>query len=506
MDTNVLNNLIGLDDNVNENDKTELSKAIYSTRGRPTLVTPFIIKDYDKLVLVGEDLYIYNGKFFEMPTPTEMNRMVYRFFIANDIVKFYNLSKEREIVRIISYHPDIKIVELDTQNFFLNLNNGVLNLKTMELTKHDPKYHFSYCLDVDYNTSDFECPVFTKFVQSCFATSGDWDTGFNYDQATVDALLQMLGYLIWPDIKIEGIFLLIGEGSNGKSVLMDVIKMFFPKKFITYMSLNTLSREEGFTRQNLLHSKINICSEQKGGSLDSEELKKVASGEGLSIQRKNSSAVDDELKVKVMVSANNMPYFNDTTYGILRRLYFFNFKNKYVSKSDYEKETDPLKYRIFKMVDKDWFREKMQGEKSAILNTLLMAVTSLRDNNWVIERTHDMKEIINDYKSNSDTIGTWLKDNYEIGNEFVDFVENQFLFNEFYNWYSDNFAKKCNYSVNSVSKRVKDLFRLDRIRKWDEYNRKNAYGFSLRRKEKSDTDLDVGDFTSSQNLTGEKNY
>ena len=105
-------------------------------------------------------------------------------------------------------------------------------------------------------------------------------------------------------------------------------------------------------------NKLNICSEEKGGQIDSEELKRIISGDQVSIQRKYQNGASELIpKTKIVVAVNNMPYFNDTTFGTIRRLIMFHFRNRFVSEADYKNEEDPEKFRIFKRVDK-FFLEK----------------------------------------------------------------------------------------------------------------------------------------------------
>lgn len=441
--------------------KSELASAIKATGGKPSRVFPFIVNDFSLYGYFDVDLYRYNGIYYEEFTDFDIERMVRKFYLDNSLDDSYTVSKARELKAMLKYDPRIVKDVFDNYHNLVNLRNGVFNYDTKEITKHSKDYKFTYCLDVSYKpNTNKDCPAFKRFLEGCFATSGSWDEGYEYDKDSYENILRLGGYLLYPQNKIEGLFLLIGEGSNGKSVLMDTLRMFFPKKYITNLSLNAISNEDNFSRESLIRSKINFCSEQRGGAINSEELKRVASGEGVSIKRKFKDNIELDSMTKICVSANNMPYFNDTTHGILRRLFFFNFKNKFVSKRDFEKETNPEMRRVFEGKNKDWLKEELEHEKEAIFELFLGGLERLKENNWEFVQTDNMSDILDEYKEGADVVGTWLKDNYELG-DLDDFIPVNDIYFEFRNFYESSYNKRCPYSVITVGKAIRSRFRFE---------------------------------------------
>lgn len=457
------------------------NELIKATNGKPSRVFPFIIRDFSLFGYFDTDLYFYTGKHYEHFKDFEIERLIRKFYLENNLADKYNISKAREIRAMIKYDPQITKTDFDQYDNLVNLNNGIYNYDDKTLIPHSHEYKFTYCLNVNYDPNQKECPIFTKFLQGCFATSGNWEDGYIYDKDVYENIVRLCGYLLYPRNRIEGLFIFLGEGSNGKSVLMDTLRLFFPSKYITNLSLNAISNEEGFTREKMINSWINFCSEQKGGLINSEELKKVASGEGLSIQRKHNTAIDIISRTKVVVNTNNMPYFNDTTYGILRRLFIFNFKNKFLKLQDFNKEKNPEKNNIFLQMDKDWLKEKIEKEKEAIFNLFLGGLERLRADHWAFKESQNMEDILNEYKEGSDVLAAWLHDHYEVGSS-EDFIPTKVLYGRFKAWYEENFSKRCGYSSVSLSKKVREKFRLDKpARKWDNSTGVSTYcsGFNL---------------------------
>lgn len=456
MASDTLEETIGV---VFEDDKN--LKSVKATGGKPSRVFPFMVEDFSLFGYFGPDLYKYNGKFYQPFTDFDIDRFVRKFYLDHELSDKYNLAKLRELKGMIKLDPHIIQDEFDNYDDLVNLNSGIYNYDTKELIPHDHKYKFTYALDVDYrpNEDAGDCPIFKRFLQGCFAKKGTWESGFEYDEDAYENILRLCGYLLYPVNRKEGLFIFLGEGSNGKSVLMDTLQLFFPAKYVTRLSLNAISNGEGFTREGLIRSRVNFCSEAKGGQIDSEELKKVASGEGITIQRKFNTAMEMISRCKVVVNANNAPYFNDTTHGILRRLFFFNFKNRFMPLKDYKLEDNPESRGIYKQLDKKWLEDEIKKEKTAIFKLFLDALDRFREDDWQFTKSQNMEEILEDYKEGADTLGTWLTEHYERGDEFYDFISVEEIYAKFRTWYDNNFSKKYGYSSIALAKKIKEKFR-----------------------------------------------
>lgn len=454
MSQDLLENLTGV-----EFPNSGAQKAVMATGGKPSRVFPFLIKDFSLFAYFDKDLYRFNGKYYDVFTDLDIDRLTRKFYLENSLEDKYNLAKSRELKAMVKFDPNIVVEDFDNYDNLVNLANGVYNYDTKELYPHDyVKYKFTYALNINLEKDKTECPNFIRFLQGCFADSGSWDEGYVYDEASFENIIRLCGYLLYPINTIEGIFIFLGEGSNGKSVLMDTLRLFFPSKYVTNLSLNAISNEDGFTREKLIRSRVNFSSEQRGGSINSEELKKVSSGEDLTVQRKFNQAMDFRSHTKICVSSNNMPYFNDSTYAILRRLSIFNFKNKFVDSEDYDGETDHIARRIFKGLNKNELRESIKNEREAIFNMFLGGLERLRDNGWKFLPSKNMEDVLEEYKAGSDTLGTWISEHYEKGGE-GDFISINDIYTSFRDWYENNYNKKCTYSSISVGKKIKDKFR-----------------------------------------------
>lgn len=112
-----------------------------------------------------------------------------------------------------SVHP-IEPNAFDRDDWVLNVKNGELDLRTLELHPHRPESLLSKLADVDY-IPDAECPRWDSFVDEI--TCGDTDLA---------AYLQRcFGLSLTGDISNETFFILHGPTSrNGKTTLCETVR------------------------------------------------------------------------------------------------------------------------------------------------------------------------------------------------------------------------------------------------------------------------------------------
>jgi hypothetical protein len=276
-------------------------------------------------------LYIFNGKYYQelidSRDQSDIDKIFYDFIVEFSIETVWKSGRLAELRRAIISSPDCKIVEMDAGDNIMCLNNGLLNIDTMQFFIHSPFYYVSTYVDVDYEEAAKPAKNFVKFLNACFT-----DGVGNIDTDSVNALIEIGGYVLYPKNCIEKLFMFLGEGANGKSLLMYVYEMFFDKKVVTHISLENISDSKGFLRESLVTSRLNIATEAKEKGIDVEEIKKITSGEGTTIYRKFKGPIDINCKSKQIVASNTKPYFNDNTNGIYRRLFIVEFKNRFMEK------------------------------------------------------------------------------------------------------------------------------------------------------------------------------
>lgn len=454
------------------------AKIIKANVNNPIILAMYIIEDSPTIIRTGggdsTTLYKYNGKCFDYLSSPEIDKICLDFFVKYDITKAW--TKINLITRAMRVDGSVKFVEnLNPEKDLLNLKNGVLNIKTKEFTKHSSKYYFDHCLDVEYDKDAKSCPNFINFLDSVF--SGE--------KELIENAIRLGGYLLDSSNKAEKFFLWDGDGGSGKSTLLDTYTMFFPERFlkplVSSISLDILSKE-GFEKTDLIHSRFNQCAETKKGYYDAEFLKRMVTGDPISVSRKNQEPYTFRYQGKVVIACNGLPSFTDTSGGVYRRMLIFNFKNQYKDPAEIERMRGN-KENIFP-IDRN-LKEKIKDEAPLILNLFIEGLLRLREDNYRFLDAESSVKAIKTLRNDSDTAREFLEENYEFDKD--SFIALDDIYFHYRDWYKSNVHDgNLKFRSNEMAKRIKETFNIDSFGRYKffdkslgKYVRRTAYNLRL---------------------------
>jgi putative DNA primase/helicase len=173
-------------------------------------------------------------------------------------------------------------------------------------------------LDVDWKNSyeNSDCPAIDKFLHEILATEDD-----------VKAIYEFIGYCLYRRYPVQKAFMFVGEGSNGKSTVLELIKRFLGSANCSHISLQDMSNRFAVAE---LHGKLaNFYADLKDIALvDTGNFKMLTGGnDSFAAERK---FVQRRLNfvncAKFAFSCNKIPENkNDDTTAFWRRWVIFNF-------------------------------------------------------------------------------------------------------------------------------------------------------------------------------------
>ena len=161
-------------------------------------------------------------------------------------------------------------------------------------------------------------------------------------------------YLDRNRMSVEKFAIFIGTGSNGKSVVFDVIKSVIGKDRVSYLSPDQLIDEKQVV--SVMGKRLNFAPDtRKGASFDSA-LKALSSGQDVAGWRLYSGTT--VVKCPPLVFAlNELPRFRDVTSAFFRRVMLFSFDVTIPQ----EKQDRSLAARIIENESAGVFRWMMEG-------------------------------------------------------------------------------------------------------------------------------------------------
>jgi len=281
------------------------------------------------------------------------------------------------------------------------LLNGVLDIETMLLKPHSPEYMFFNLLPVEYNPTA-KCPMVEKFLGEVAGCRED-----------VDILLEVVAFCLYREYFIAKALMLVGEGSNGKSTFLNLVKTFLGKENVAGRSLQDLE-ENRFAKADLNHKLANVYADLPDKALWRTGTFKMLTGRDLiAAERKFQQSFTFENYAKLLFSANKVPEVYDDTDAFFRRWIIVVFPNQFTND-----KADP---HILKKLT-------TPEELSGLLNFVIPALKKLLQKGQ-FSYSKTTEEIREDYIRKSSPIGAFAMDCLATDSDA--FIPKQELFNVF---------------------------------------------------------------------------
>jgi P4 family phage/plasmid primase-like protien len=219
----------------------------------------------------------------------------------------------------------------EPKNTWVQFKNKIIDIKTGKTRKATSKFFIHnpipYALGKTTRT-----PTIDKIFE-------DW-VGKNY----VQTLYEIISYLLLTDYPLHKIFVLFGDGLNGKSSFQKLITKFIGKENICSTELDTLLLSKFETTK--LHKKLAcIMGETNFNEIRKTSiLKKLSGGDLVSYEYKRKDLFDDVNYAKLIIATNNLPETADKSVGFFRRILIIDFPNKFSEKKDILSEIPEIEY------------------------------------------------------------------------------------------------------------------------------------------------------------------
>lgn len=298
------------------------------------------------------DLYYYTKGIY-LPNGEDRIRSL-AVEILGDSYKKYMFSEILDYIKGKLKDPSID-VKLNERIDFINLKNGMLNLKTRELLPHSPNFRSTLQLSVEY-ISDEKCPSFDKFLSEIV------------NQDCIDLMWEMIGYTLHYDYNFKKAFVLLGEGNNGKSILLNIIVSLLGEKNVSNVSLQSLC-EHRFSAAILVDKLANIYPDLSSKELIYPQMFQALTGDDyINVEKKHKDGFQFKNKAKLIFSCNTMPSTKVNTDAYYDRLIIIPFPNQFGEKYG------------TKAVRKDTLTKKMLSELPGILNKAIDGLQRLLQN------------------------------------------------------------------------------------------------------------------------------
>lgn len=182
-------------------------------------------------------------------------------------------------------------------------------------------------------------------------------------------LEELLAYLIIPDRWIPAWFLWVGDGSNGKTLLVEIVNLLLDPSTIESDRLKAFSNNFGMER--LIGKTLVVDDDLDTNTMIPDGfVKKISEGKLLSADRKNKTSMTFYNRSALLLLSNNFPRLTDVSSGTRRRLQCLEFPRHFYRQEEIDSLTDEIEKEFARQdVANTDLIDMIKGELPGVINT-----------------------------------------------------------------------------------------------------------------------------------------
>lgn len=369
--------------------------------------------------------FTYNGEYYQ---DTNKKNQIEK--IISDAIEKANCNpstgKINETLKLMRINN--MIYETDKSNKICT-NSGLVDVFSGALSPYDPKEFTLFKVNCDFKSIDdglarFEGSRFEQYLK----------TTFQNNEEVIQNVKEVFGMSLLPNPKkFQRMVLLSGEGNNGKSLLINILKELHGGVISTVPLASIDSKNSGgqnFNIFNMIGKNINIDADASGSRLEgTENLKKITTGDSVQLIKKNEQGASGVLNVLMICAINNLPSSADKSEGFFRRFMLIPFKQHFY-KNEAEKKQGSLP------VDFNLEDDILKNEMDIVLAWALNGLEVIVRNNYQPSYSKSVHEELLSYRKTTDSVFDFIEDNKN-GN-YVNDIKAKHLYDYYVEWCKDN--------------------------------------------------------------------
>ena len=363
---------------------------------------------------------IWDGKRWRVDTKKEIERItnkVLRGLYKSDDEMETKWARmcERRNIRMNSIKDLMPLVpgereDFDRHKYFFNVENGIVDLKTGQLQPHNRELNLTKITNVVHDEKA-ECPAWLLFLNQIF--KGDKDL--------IEYMQRLVGYSLTGAISEQGMYFLVGGGSNGKSVFINTIKKMMGDYGVQTSSETFIKRKGDGANNDIARLNgsrfVSAVESEEGEKLQESLVKTITGGEPILARFLRQEFFEFLPEFKVFFTTNHKPVIGGLDDGIWRRVKIIPFT---LSLKPHERDKK--------------LEEKLSLEMSGILNWAIKGCLKWQQSG--LKEPRVVAEATGDYKEDMDILAPFLYESCyidEIENEEIR-IEAKELYNVYDRW------------------------------------------------------------------------
>lgn len=336
----------------------------------------------------------------------------------------------------------------------INCLNGELWFKDGDLRfrEHNPDHLLTNQLTADFDPAA-EAPEWQASLERIFRGYPDVDDVIRH-------LEELMGYVLQPTRSLAAWVLFFGEGSNGKSMIAQVLQAIMGPKSSCNVSLVDFGDGKSAHAEAGLVGKLLLMDDdfKKNTPLPDDVLKRISETKMLTANPKYAGQFNFVCRVTPWILTNHWPRTNDNSWGLVRRAQVFHFMNKI---SDEEADHQLLS-RI------------LRNEREGVLARLVEGWQRLQARGRFLVPV-SCKVALDHWKGERNSLSTFMRDCLQITGNEKDTVPAQDVYDSYKNW-SQAEGTQIRYGRNTL---YSDLAAVEGVEKRTTNKGQTFFGLKL---------------------------
>lgn len=350
--------------------------------------------------MTNDNLLIHSGKIYKQSSTSESIIKAR----AEEIIPECTTHESNEVLNKIKRKTGKELEQFDADPNLISIDNGILDVNTIELSNHTPKHLSTVLIPVQYHKPQFEIndatifndieknlneTLFWKFLKSSFTVDGE------FRKEDFETVLEITASFFIKAQIDEKAFMFLGRGENGKSVLTEYIINMLDTDNVEKIQLQELT-EDKYMGAKLVGKLANIFSDLESYELKhTGKFKNLTSGEGIEVQHKYGDPFKLIPFCKFLFSCNRFPKVDDQSQGFFRRWMIVKWRRNF--------EKDPERDEHLKQKLKD-----NQEEKNLVFSTLIH-LSRLLLKRGKFSHSKDWKNTQEEWNANAEPLNNFVE-------------------------------------------------------------------------------------------------
>lgn len=290
----------------------------------------------DNIWETTEENYIL-GKFMGKVLTDQLNKIIVHYKLVQTDEMYINIDRLVIFLRKISTERELPngckpILEdkniaklLDSKYHLLPFKNGVYDFKQGKFRDIQRDDYIQTRLDYDYNPN-VDTTKFDTMISQILT-----------HKETRNYMLQQMSKILNGEIPNTLMYILTGVGSNGKSMLINLLKRalgsFAEKAKVTMLTYNGIANSNNADPEVYkLKGPRMVCFSEPGpeDKLNGSILKDLTGGEDISARPLRQSSETFKVRAKLFLTCNYVPEIKESSDALWRRINIINFNSQFV--------------------------------------------------------------------------------------------------------------------------------------------------------------------------------